>query len=187
MTGILVTPLGIPEVKLVSCPRYGDSRGFFSEVYNHRAFAEAGIDQLFVQDNHARSGAAGTLRGLHFQSPPFAQDKLVRVARGRIFDVAVDIRKGSPTFGRHVSAELSADAWNQLLVPAGFAHGYLTLEPDTEVLYKVTSYYEPAHDHGILWSDPALAIEWPTVGKPFTISDKDTRLPPLAKALGLFQ
>ena len=138
MAGLTATSLAIPEVKLITPRRFGDARGFFSETYNAKAFAEAGITLTFVQDNHSLSAPAGTVRGLHFQSPPFAQDKLVRVTRGRILDVAVDIRRSSPTFGQHVTAEISAEAWNQILVPAGFAHGFVTLEPDTEVVYKVT-------------------------------------------------
>ncbi len=179
-----VVALEIPEVKLITPKRFGDSRGFFSEVYNARALADAGIDIVFVQDNHAFSGEAGTLRGLHFQKPPHAQTKLVRVTRGRIYDVAVDIRLKSPTYGRHVGVELSAENWAQLLVPAGFAHGYCTLEPDTEVLYKVDSYYAPQHDAGILWSDPALGIAWPVEPGKAHLSDKDKRLPAL-KDVGL--
>ena len=172
-----VVALDIPDVQLITPKRFSDSRGFFSEVYNARALADAGIDIVFVQDNHAFSSQTGTLRGLHFQKPPHAQTKLVRVTRGRIYDVAVDIRPGSPTYGRHVGVELSAGNWSQLLVPAGFAHGYCTLEPDTEVLYKVDAYYAPEHDAGILWSDPALAISWPVAADMAQLSDKDLRLP----------
>jgi dTDP-4-dehydrorhamnose 3,5-epimerase len=186
MAAITVTSLAIPDVKLISTQRFGDNRGFFSETFSARGFHEAGIKLTFVQDNHSRSEAVGTLRGLHFQSPPFAQDKLVRVTRGRILDVAVDIRRASPTFGRHVTAEISADAWNQVLIPAGFAHGFVTLEPDTEVLYKVTNDYAPSHDHGILWSDPALGIAWPFEASTLTLSDKDKRHPRLAEATTLF-
>lgn len=185
MAALTVTPLAIPDVKLIVTQRFGDARGFFSETYSVGAFADAGIELRFVQDNHSRSAALGTLRGLHYQSAPFAQDKLVRVTRGRIFDVAVDIRLNSPTFGQHVSAEISADAWNQILVPAGFAHGFVTLEPDTEVVYKVSKPYAPAHDHGILWSDPALDIAWPLAQSTVTLSDKDMRHPLLAHALAL--
>ena len=186
MTGLNVTRLAIAEVLLIEAPRFKDARGFFSETYSAKAFAEAGIATLFVQDNHSLSAVAGTVRGLHYQSPPFAQDKLVRVTRGRILDVAVDIRRSSPTFGRHVSAEISATSWNQILVPAGFAHGFVTLEPDTEVVYKVSSCYAPAHDHGVLWSDPALGIKWPVAAGTATLSDKDRRHPPLAAAQPLF-
>lgn len=157
--------------------RFGDDRGFFSEVYNRRSFAEAtGLDPVFVQDNHSRSREVGTVRGLHFQSPPFAQDKLVRVARGRVLDVAVDLRRGSATYGRHVAVELSAANWAQFWVPVGFAHGFMTLEPDTEVLYKVTAFYDPASDLGIHWRDEALAIAWPEPAAGAVVSDKDSRL-----------
>ena len=186
MAGLTITALAIPSVKLITVPRFGDTRGFFSETYNAEALAEAGIALTFVQDNHSLSAAVGTVRGLHYQSPPFAQDKLVRVARGRILDVAVDIRKSSPTFGQHIVAEISAAAWNQILVPAGFAHGFVTLEPDTEVVYKVTQYYAPKNDHGILWSDPALGIPWPIAPGAAMLSDKDSRHPTLATATILF-
>jgi dTDP-4-dehydrorhamnose 3,5-epimerase len=186
MASITVTPLRIPDVLLISAPRFGDARGFFSETYSVKAFHAAEIKLTFVQDNHSRSAAVGTVRGLHYQSPPFAQDKLVRVTRGRILDVAVDIRRSSPTFGQHVSVEISAAAWNQVLVPVGFAHGFVTLEPDTEVLYKVTNDYAPGHDHGILWSDPMLGIAWPIADTAATLSDKDRHHPHLADATVLF-
>ena len=137
---IELEPTALDGVLILKPKRFGDARGFFSEVYNRRAFAQAGVELDFVQDNHSLSGKAGTVRGLHFQSAPFAQDKLVRVTRGRILDVALDIRRSSPTFGRHIAVELSAENWVQLLVPIGFAHGYCTLQDDTEVLYKVTDY-----------------------------------------------
>ena len=176
-----VERLSIPEVLILKPKRFGDERGFFSETYNQRAFAEAGIALEFVQDNHAYSAQPGTVRGLHFQTAPFAQDKLVRVVRGAILDVVVDIRKGSPTYGQHVSAEISADAWNQILVPAGFAHGLCTLMPDTEVIYKVTNYYSPEHDKGIRWDDPALGISWPVDAGKAIVSAKDNVLPTLAE------
>ncbi|WP_029008242.1 dTDP-4-dehydrorhamnose 3,5-epimerase [Azospirillum halopraeferens] len=172
--------LAIPEIAILKPARFGDSRGFFSETYNKQRLAELGIDLDFVQDNHAYSAEKGTIRGLHFQTHPFAQDKLVRVVRGAILDVAVDIRLGSPTYGQHVAAEISAGAWNQILVPVGFAHGYCTLTPDTEIIYKVTNYYAPAHDRGILWNDPALGIPWPVDEGDAILSDKDRRLPTLA-------
>lgn len=172
-----INSLAIADVKILVPKRFGDERGFFSEVYNRRAMAEAGIDLDFVQDNHSLSAARGTVRGLHFQVPPFAQDKLVRVVRGSVFDVAVDIRRGSPTYGRHATAVVSARAWNQILVPAGFAHGLMTLEEDTEVVYKVTDYYAPDHDHGIRWNDPALGIEWPIGEDAAVLSEKDRRQP----------
>lgn len=171
----------IPEVLLVGPKRFGDQRGFFSETWSQRAFAEAtGVSDDFVQDNHSLSGQAGVLRGLHFQSPPHGQGKLVRVSRGSILDVAVDIRAGSPTFGRHVARKLSAENWQQLWVPAGFAHGFCTLEPDTEVQYKVTAYYAPDHDHGLAFDDPALAIAWPVHADQAILSDKDRKHPRLA-------
>lgn len=174
-----VRPLAIPDVKLISPQKFGDHRGFFSETYSKRGLAEAGIALDFVQDNHSLSAAKGTMRGLHFQTPPFAQDKLVRVTRGAILDVAVDIRRGSPTYGQHVSVELSADNWHQLLVPIGFAHGFMTLEPDTEVLYKVTNVYAPECDRGLLWNDPDLGIAWPTAATDAVLSDKDRKHPRL--------
>lgn len=177
---LTVESLAIPEVKIIRPRKHGDARGFFSETYAKKAFAEAGIDLDFVQDNHAFSATKGTVRGLHFQSAPFAQDKLVRVVRGSILDVAVDLRRASPTYGKHVSAVISADEWNQILVPVGFAHGLLTLEPDTEVLYKVTNYYAPQHDLGLLWNDPALGIAWPVSEADAVLSAKDKAQPRLA-------
>src|SRR5712675_77922 len=146
--------------------RIGDIRGFFSEVWNARDFASIGIEAAFVQDNHIRNPLKGTLRGLHYQVPPAAQGKLMRVTRGAIFDVAVDIRRGSPSFGRHAAAVLTADNWYQLWIPAGYAHGYCTLEDDTEVQYKTTDFYSPAHDRGIAWHDPMLMIPCPSRSKP---------------------
>jgi dTDP-4-dehydrorhamnose 3,5-epimerase len=181
-----VVPTALADVRLIKPKRFGDDRGFFSETYNKRTFAEAGIDLDFVQDNHSRSARTGTVRGLHFQTAPFAQDKLVRVTRGRILDVAVDLRRGSPTFGRHVSVELSAANWTQLLVPIGFAHGFCTLEDDTEVIYKVTNYYSAEHDKGVAWDDPALGIDWPVDAADATLSDKDRRQPTLAACADAF-
>ncbi len=175
-----IESLSIPDVKVLSLVRHGDHRGFFSEVYNRKRFGEVGIDIEFVQDNHSLSAERGTMRGLHFQTPPFAQAKLVRVVRGSVFDVAVDLRGGSPTFGRHVTATLSAKEWNQILVPPGFAHGLMTLEPDTEVVYKVSDYYAPDHDRGILWNDQALGINWPIPEGEVVLSDKDRAQPRLA-------
>lgn len=174
-----VVALDIPDVKLITPKRFADSRGFFSEVYNSKALAAAGITTAFVQDNHSLSVEVGTIRGLHFQTPPHAQAKLVRVPRGRILDVVVDLRRGSSTYGKHVSAELSADNWAQLLVPAGFAHGFCTLEPNTDVVYKVDAFYAPHNDGGILWSDPDLGIVWPVEPGKALLSDKDARLPRL--------
>ncbi len=175
-----ITATDIPDVKIIRPKKFGDNRGFFSEVHSDSAFAAAGIAVRFVQDNHSHSADVGTVRGLHFQLQPFAQDKLVRVTRGAIFDVAVDLRCGSATYGRHVTAKISASAWNQIYIPAGFAHGLCTLEPDTEVLYKVSNVYSPAHDRGILWNDPALAIAWPVAVADAKLSDKDRKHPTLA-------
>jgi dTDP-4-dehydrorhamnose 3,5-epimerase len=160
--------------------KHGDERGFFSETWNRQALAEVCLDLAFVQDNHSLSSASGTLRGLHYQSPPYAQAKLVRVVRGAIFDVAVDIRKGSPTFGRWASLEVSSQRWNQLLVPVGFAHGFVTLTPDTEVIYKVDAVYSPDHDRSIRYDDPTIGIRWPTELMPFQLSEKDRKAPLLA-------
>jgi dTDP-4-dehydrorhamnose 3,5-epimerase len=175
-----VEPTAIADVKLIRPKRLGDHRGFFSEVYSREAFRDAGIDLDFVQDNHSLSASVGTLRGLHFQSAPFAQAKLVRVTRGRILDVAVDIRAASPSFGRHVAMEISAENWLQILIPVGFAHGFVTLEPDTEVLYKVSAPYGPKNDHGLAFDDPDLAIDWRLPLDGLVLSDKDRRHPRLA-------
>lgn len=176
-----VVSLDIPDVKIIRPKKFGDHRGFFSETYTKKTFEAAGLQYDFVQDNHSLSAEVGTVRGLHFQLPPFAQDKLVRVVRGAILDVAVDIRKDSPTFGRHVSAVISAAEWNQILVPIGFAHGFCTLEPDTEVIYKVTKYYSAEHDRGLLWNDPELGIDWPVAADKARLSDKDHKHPTFAQ------
>lgn len=181
-----VEPTALSDVKIVNPQRIGDQRGFFSETYNRQRFAEAGIDVEFVQDNHSLSAAAGTIRGLHFQSEPFAQAKLIRVVRGRILDVAVDLRQSSPTFGRHVAVELSAENGSQLLVPIGFAHGFCTLEPDTEIVYKVSAYYSATHDHGLRWNDPALDIDWPVAPTDAVLSDKDRQQPLLSELPAYF-
>lgn len=175
-----VRPTALPEVLEIVPRRRSDERGFFSEVYNQAAFRMHGIDLTWVQDNHALSRQAGVLRGLHCQIEPVAQDKLVRVARGRVFDVAVDARKGSPRYGNWVGVELSAERWNQLFVPKGFLHGYLTLEPDTEVLYKVTAPYSPAHERAVRFDDPDINIAWPLSGK-FILSDRDRNAPLLCE------
>lgn len=161
--------------------KFGDARGFFSETYSQRTFAAAGVDVGWVQDNQSYSAERGVLRGLHFQLAPFAQDKLIRVLKGSIFDVAVDLRPGSPSFGKWVSCVLSAEAWNQFLVPKGFAHGFLTLEPDVEVFYKVSAPYSPEHDRGIRWNDPAIGIHWPLAGLQPVLSGKDAAAPLLAE------
>ena len=167
-----------PHGLFLLCPKeLSDSRGTFSEVYSRSKLSAHGIHTEFVQDNQSLSLSAGTVRGLHFQTPPFAQAKLVRVIRGRILDVAVDIRGGSPTYGRHVAVELSADNQKQLFIPIGFAHGFCTLEPHTEVLYKVSMPYAPQHDAGLLWNDPAIGISWPIDAGRAVLSEKDARLP----------
>jgi dTDP-4-dehydrorhamnose 3,5-epimerase len=173
--------LAIPDIWLVTPAKHGDARGFFSETFRADEFAKHGMATSFIQDNHVRSTQKGVLRGLHFQTPPHAQGKLVRCMRGSILDVAVDIRTGSPSYGRHVAAELSADNWNQLWVPPGFAHGYLTLEDDCEVIYKVTDYYAPECDRGLAWDDPALGIEWGILAADVVLSDKDRKQPKLAE------
>jgi dTDP-4-dehydrorhamnose 3,5-epimerase len=168
-------------VQLIEPRRFGDARGWFTETYSRRTFAERGIDCTFVQDNHSLSRPAFTLRGLHFQTPPHAQAKLVRCTRGRIFDVAVDLRRGSPTYGRWVGTELTAENGRQLFIPAGFAHGFLTLEPDCEVTYKCSDFYAPANDAGIRWNDPDLAIAWPLpAGATPELSAKDEVQPGFA-------
>ena len=161
---------------LITPKRFGDARGFFSETYNAKMFADAGIALTFVQDNHSLSAERGTVRGLHFQAPPHAQAKLVRVTRGRIFDVFVDIRKKSHTYGKHETAELSAENWCQLLIPIGFAHGFCTLDPATEVIYKTTDYYAPETESGIRWNDRALGVAWPDFAGA-SLSAKDRELP----------
>lgn len=171
----------------VTPKRFGDTRGFFSETFNAERLAEVGITGPFVQDNHSLSRSPGVLRGLHYQAPPAAQAKLVRVVKGRIFDVAVDIRAGSPTYGRHVAVELSAENWRQLYVPAGFAHGFVTLEPDTEVIYKVDAFYAPAQEAGIAWDDPEIGIDWPVAPEQVLLSDKDKINPPLKDLASPFQ
>jgi dTDP-4-dehydrorhamnose 3,5-epimerase len=173
--------LAIPEIVLITPDRYGDARGFFSETYNARRYAEAGIAQPFVQDNHSLSARPGVVRGMHCQIAPSVQGKLVRVVKGAIWDVAVDIRHGSPTYGRHVAAELSAANWSQMWVPGGFLHGFCTLEPDTEVIYKVTAEYDPAAERGVLWNDAALALPWPVAVGEAVLSNKDAGLPRLAE------
>jgi dTDP-4-dehydrorhamnose 3,5-epimerase len=181
-----VTPQSIPEVLLIEPARFEDARGFFSEVWKRSALAAQGLDVDFVQDNHSLSREVGVLRGLHFQRPPCAQGKLVRVVHGRIWDVVVDLREASPTYGRHVAMELSAANWQQLWVPRGFAHGFLTLEPDTEVLYKVDAEYDRASDGGIAWNDPALGIEWPLPPGGPILSEKDRAAPRLAEVAPVF-
>jgi dTDP-4-dehydrorhamnose 3,5-epimerase len=172
-------PFGLPGPVLVGFRRFGDDRGFFQEIYSARDFAALGITDVFVQDNHSLSAKPGTIRGMHFQLPPHAQAKLVRVLRGAILDIAVDIRRSSHSFGQHVTVELTAENAQQLFIPAGFAHGFCTLSPDTEVAYKVTDLYAPECDRGIAWNDPDLALPWPFDAAEVQLSDKDRRAPRL--------
>ncbi|MFG1298765.1 dTDP-4-dehydrorhamnose 3,5-epimerase [Xanthobacter sp. V3C-3] len=172
-------PLDLPEVILVTPRRFGDARGYFCETYVKPRYAANGIPADFLQDNESLSAEVGTIRGLHMQAPPFAQAKLVRVLSGAIYDVAVDVRKGSPTYGRWVGARLTAEGGEQLFVPQGFAHGFCTLAPDTRVAYKVDGLYDQNSERGIIWNDPDLAIDWGLNGGEAILSDKDRILPRL--------
>lgn len=171
-----ITDLAIPDVKLITPVFLRDARGYFSETYNRETLRNFGIDTDFDRDNISLSEKSGTVRGLHFQIPPHPLAKLIRVQQGRIFDVAVDIRHGSPSFGRHVCAELASDTGQQLFVPQGFAHGFCTLEPNTIVTYKVSGAYKPDHDKGIAWDDPDLGIDWPVAGDEAVLSERDRNL-----------
>ena len=172
------TPLR--DLLILTPKRFGDNRGFFCESWNRNTFAQHGLEFDFVQDNHSLSQRTGTLRGLHYQTPPHAQDKLVRCGRGRLFDVAVDIRKGSPTFGKWFGVELSFENGKQLLVPKGFLHGFISLEPDTEIVYKCTDFYAPDCDAAIRWDDPLIGVDWPTGNSQPILSEKDINAPHLA-------
>ncbi|MBY0611633.1 MAG: dTDP-4-dehydrorhamnose 3,5-epimerase [Beijerinckiaceae bacterium] len=172
-----VTPQSIADVLLIKPRRFGDARGWFSETFSASAYAEFGVKAEFVQDNHSLSAAPGVIRGLHFQTPPSAQAKLVRVVRGSVFDVAVDLRRSSPTYGQWCGATLTASGGEQYFVPRGFAHGFCTLEPDTEFVYKVDGYYAPECDAGLRYDDPDLGIAWPVPEGGATVSDKDAKLP----------
>lgn len=174
-----ITATKLSGIKLLKPKRFGDHRGFFAETYSQRAYAGLGVDTTFVQDNHSLSAAQGTLRGLHFQAPPHAQAKLVRCGRGAIFDVAVDIRRGSPTYGRPAGYTLSAENGAQLYIPVGFAHGFATLEPDSEIIYKCSDYYAPETEGALRWDDPDIGIKWPLTGAP-VLSEKDAAAPLLA-------
>ena len=177
-----VTPTAIADVLVIEPKVFGDDRGFFLESFNQQAFNEAtGTRNDFVQDNHSRS-SRGVLRGLHYQLPPHAQGKLVRVTHGAVFDVAVDIRQGSTTFGKWVGVELTAENHKQLWIPPGFAHGFMVLSDTADFLYKTTAYYAPQSDRGILWSDPQIDIQWPDLGMDFLLSDKDRKQPWLKDA-----
>jgi dTDP-4-dehydrorhamnose 3,5-epimerase len=182
-----VQSLEIPDVKLIRTRRFSDARGYFCETFQRADFAAHGLVDDFLQDNQSSSTRPGTVRGLHFQRPPFAQTKLVRVLHGRILDVAVDLRRSSKTFGEHVGIELSGDGNAQLLIPRGFAHGFCTLEPDTVVFYKVDQVYSAANDCGIYWADGRLGIEWPVSSEDVILSEKDRRLPMLADLGPVFE
>lgn len=182
-----IEPLAIAGPLLITPARHGDSRGFFSETWNQARFAAAGIPGPFIQDNHSRSEQRGTLRGLHCQIGAAVQGKLVRVVRGAIWDVAVDLRRGSPSYGRHAAVTLTAGNGSQLWIPGGFLHGFVTLEPETEVLYKVTGgYYDATAERGVIWDDPDLALPWPVERAAVHLSGKDSRLPRLAECAAWF-
>jgi dTDP-4-dehydrorhamnose 3,5-epimerase len=181
-----VEKLAIPDVLLLTPPRFGDSRGFFSEVFKAEGLRAAGIEPVFIQDNQSFSAETGTLRGLHCQINPAVQGKLVRVLRGAIYDVAIDIRGGSASYGQWVAAELSAENFSQLWIPPGFLHGFCTLTADTEVLYKVTGPYSRDAERGVIWNDSHLAIPWPLAGRAPELSDKDKVLPGFAAAKDWF-
>ncbi len=177
-----LVPLSLPGVLELTLPRFADERGFFSETYNQEAFAALGLGETFVQDNHVLSRRRGTFRGLHYQLPPRAQGKLLRAISGRFLDVVVDIRRTSPTFGKWLGHEISAERWNQVYVPPGFAHGYLTLEDDTAVAYKVTDVYSPHDERSIRFDDPAIGIAWPLPTSEMLLSEKDRAAPLMADA-----
>jgi dTDP-4-dehydrorhamnose 3,5-epimerase len=168
-------------VKLITTKRFGDDRGWFAETWSKSRFEALGITCPFVQDNQSRSTFIGTIRGIHFQRPPHAQDKLVRCLRGAVLDYAVDLRRGSPTYGHHVFAELTEDNGDQLFIPVGFGHAFVTLTPDAEIAYKCSDGYAPDCDGGVLWSDPRIGIDWPLPASGPTLSDKDKTLPTLAE------
>jgi len=181
-----VTTTPIPGLLVLHLPRRADERGFFAETFRRSWMEQHGLPAEWVQDNHSQSRARGTVRGLHFQVPPRAQAKLVRVVAGSILDVVVDLRRGSPAYGRHAAFTLSAAGGEQVLVPVGCAHGFCTLEPDTEVLYKVSDYYSPEHDRGLRWDDPALGIAWPVRAEEAVLSGRDRQHPTLAELPGYF-
>jgi dTDP-4-dehydrorhamnose 3,5-epimerase len=175
-----IRPLSLPGLLLIRTTRMTDRRGYFSETYVRRDFAAAGVSSDFVQDNQSGSIATGTVRGLHFQAPPAAQAKLVRVLKGKILDVVVDLRRSSGAYGRHVAVELSEESGDQLFIPAGFAHGFCSLAPNTEIFYKVDAAYSPDHDRGLYWADPALGIRWPVEQGAAIVSERDEMLPVLS-------
>jgi dTDP-4-dehydrorhamnose 3,5-epimerase len=184
---LTVTSTAIDAVKVVTPKLIEDLRGEFCETYNQERFAEHGIMANFVQDNQSTSTAIGTIRGLHFQGHPAAQSKLIRVLKGRIFDVAVDLRRSSPSYGKWVAEEVSAENRKQIFIPVGFAHGFCTLEIDTHVFYKVSAIYSPKNDFGIAWDDPDLAIDWPVSSSGVTLSEKDRRMPAFRSLPGYFE
>jgi dTDP-4-dehydrorhamnose 3,5-epimerase len=186
MSKVTVKRLEIKDVFLISPSKFGDRRGYFLETYSLARYRDIGIAAVFVQDNQSFSATAGTVRGLHFQSPPAAQAKLVRVLRGSIFDVAVDIRRGSASYGRWCGTVLSAEGAEQIFIPPGFAHGFCTLESDTEIAYKVDAYYSPECESGVLWNDPALGIDWPIDPAVAVLSDKDRKLQPFRELTSPF-
>jgi dTDP-4-dehydrorhamnose 3,5-epimerase len=177
-----IRKLTIPGPVVIVPRKFSDARGFLSETYSEPAFCAQVASVRFVQENHSYSEHAGTIRGIHFQVPPHAQGKLIRVLRGAVFDVMVDLRTDSPTFGRYVSVELAAADWTQLWIPIGFGHGFCTLEPHTEVLYKITAAYHPESERGIAWDDPELAIAWPLKHHELHLSDRDRQHPRLAES-----
>lgn len=179
--------LAIPDVKVIRTDRFSDARGYFCETFQRSAFAEKGILHDFVQDNQSSSDRIGTVRGLHFQRSPFAQAKLIRVLNGAILDIAVDLRRSSPNFGKHIAIQLDSESGEQLFIPKGFAHGFCTLQPKTVVLYKVDQVYAPSHDGGVYWADPALAIKWPVTPSEAQISPKDQILPALNQLACVFE
>ena len=174
---MIVSPTKIPDLFSISVTRHGDGRGFFAETYNQRAYSRAAIEAVFVQDNHSVSECAGTVRGLHYQDPPHAQAKLVRCGRGSLFDVVVDIRLGSPTYGQWYGEVLSFENGRQLYIPEGFAHGFMTLEADTEIVYKCSDFYAPECEGAVRFDDPDIGIEWPAVDRSITLSEKDATAP----------
>ena len=179
--------LAIPEVMLIEPPRFGDARGHLSVTFNRAALAAEGIAFEVAQDNQSFSQAVGTVRGLHFQTPPHAQSKLLRVLQGRVYDVAVDIRRGSPTYGTFVGAELDAESGRQIWIPAGFAHGFMTLEPDTIVHYKMGAPYAPSHEGGLAWDDPEIGIDWPLAAEKAVLSERDRLWPSFADYASPFE
>ena len=183
---LTIEETALPGVVILTPRRFSDDRGFFCESWNRTRMAEAGLDYEFVQDNHSISAAAGTLRGLHYQAPPHAQDKLVRCGRGRLYDVTVDIRMGSPTYGQWVGVELSFENGKQLMVPKGFLHGFVTREPDTEIVYKCTDFYNGAADGAVRWDDPAIGIDWGLGGLEPVLSAKDRDAPLLSEVGAVF-